>query len=304
MDQATLPADTQEDTLPAIQNNFAGNVQTAGDFVAGNKITHGDDIQGDKIAGDKVLGDKIINVYVTTGGVPDATASPLLNATIECQPFEPETVLIPGGRFVMGSTSFAEETPQRELELPVFRMGKTAITNRHYAEFLKANPAQPEPDRQLWFLRKPKQELLDHPVVNVSWHDARAYCAWLSKQSGRSYQLPSEAEWEKAARGSDGRLYPWGNCWQDGYANVGSATTSAVTAFAIGASPYGCLDMLGNVQEWTETPDSQDIPPLAYIVRSGSFRSQPVELRCTYRASVHPDSKVNWRGFRVLLKIE
>jgi len=228
----------------------------------------------------------------------DGDARPL----IERQAWEPETVLIPGGPFLMGSDDDAEdEKPQRQVELPDFRMGKTPITNAQYAEFLAHNPEQPEPRRADWFLRQPPQGKEDHPVVSVSWHDAVAYCAWLSRKevTGRRYRLPSEAEWEKAARGKDGRRYPWGNAWQEGAANVDSNDTTPVTAHVSGASPDGCLDMLGNVQEWTNTQAGWE----ERIYRGGSYRSTAAEVRCSARAASNEESKVIWRGFRVMMEI-
>src|SRR5206468_1956337 len=121
--------------------------------------------------------------------------------------------------------------------LPAYRIGQTPITNRQYAEFLKRNRKQEEPQRAGWFLRQPPPNKLDHPVVGVSWHDACAYCAWLHQATGRSYRLPTEAEWEKAARGPEGRRYPWGNAWVEQRCNVGSTDTTSVTAYPDGASP-------------------------------------------------------------------
>lgn len=287
---------------------IAGDATVGSDLIRRDKITHGDEIHGDKIAGDKVTGDKITNIYVSAAGPPDPQPSPLLVAEITRQPFEPETLLIPAGPFIMGDDEIPTDTPRRTVELPVYRMGKTAVTNDQYAAFLKANPAVREPDRQRWFLRKPKAGLGDHPVVNVTWHDAQAYCVWLSQAADRRYQLPSEAQWEKAARGPGGRIYPWGERWQDGYANVEGYTTpsgsTAVTTFGMAAGPYGCLDLLGNVQEWTSTAWGDDDPPTAYDVRGGSYRSRPNALRCSTRESIHPDAKVAWRGFRVVLFVD
>lgn len=176
-------------------------------------------------------------------------------ATTKLLPFEPMTVVIPGGPFLMGSVPGAGipmcETPQHTVELPAYRIGKHPVTNRQYAEFLKHVKTQEEPKRTGWFLREPPQAKLEHPVVGVSWYDACAYCAWLSQVTGRTYRLPSEAEWEKAARGTDGRRYPWGNDWAENCANVNHNDTTPLDAYAAGVSPYGCLDLLGNVQEWT-----------------------------------------------------
>jgi iron(II)-dependent oxidoreductase len=255
-------------------------------------------------------------------------------------PFEPETILIPAGPFSMGSlpgdTIPAEETPQHEVSLPAFRMGQHPVTNVHYAEFIKREKQQEPPKKTGWFLREPPADKLDHPVVGVSWADAQAYCRWLSAQTGRTYRLPTEAEWEKAASwveeqggggaGGQKRRYPWGNEWQDGRCNFGGDDTTPVTAFPEGVSPYGCYDMLGNVQEWTSTLWGSDPKENAFpypyrasdgreeanpahlhrvyrIYRGGSFRDEPARLRCSVRGNSDPESKIRWRGFRIVLEL-
>lgn len=295
-----LAADSP-DEIPPAQIDTGG-----GAYVAGNATVGGDLVGHDKvIQGDEVHGDKITNVYITAAEPPVAPPSPLLATEITRRPFEPETVLIPAGAFIMGDDNMPNALPRLTVELPVYRIGKTPITNGEYAEFLKHNPAQPEPDKQHWFLRQPKKGFSDHPVVNVTWHDAQAYCAWLSQVTGRHYSLPTEAQWEKAGRGASGQLYPWGNAWQDGYANIAgyaeSSGTTPVFTFLQAVSPYGCLDLLGNVQEWTSTPWGEEEPPSAYGVRGGSFRSLPDAICCSTRESIHPTAKVAWRGFRVIL---
>ena len=305
LNRALLAADAPGETPPTQIDTgggtyVAGNANVGGDLVGRDKV-----IQGDEVHGDKVAGDKITNVYITAAEPPVAPPSPLLAPEITRQPFEPETVLIPAGAFIMGDDTVPNTIPSRTVELPVYRIGKTPVTNGEYAAFLKHNPAQPEPDKQHWFLRQPKKGLSDHPVVNVTWYDAQAYCAWLSQVTGRHYSLPSEAQWEKAGRGASGQLYPWGNAWQAGYANVvGYAEpsgTTPVATFRQAASPYGCLDLLGNVQEWTSTPWGEEEPPSTYGVRGGSFRSLPDAICCSTRESIHPAAKVAWRGFRVIL---
>lgn len=244
----------------------------------------------------------------------------LLQPVIERKSFEPETVLIPGGAFVMG------DEPGDEIILPPFRLGKFPITNREYAVFLNHTPTQDVPPRLGWFNRQPPPDRLDHPVAGVSWEDACAYCAWLATETGRTYRLPTEAEWEKGARGIDGRVYPWGNGWAENCAQVESDDTSPVTSHPDGASPFGCEDLLGNVQEWTLTrwgPDRETSAfPLPYhshderddialhtqrdlrIHRGGSFRNSAAELRASSRSSALPDSRIRWRGFRVVLQLD
>ncbi len=117
------------------------------------------------------------------------------------------------------------ETPAHRVTLPDFRIGKFPVTNQEYAAFLAAEKQHPQPDS--WFLREAPAGREDHPVTDVSWEDAAAYCAWLREETGRRYRLPTEAEWERAARGTDGRAYPWGDAWEDGWCNAGSEDTIA-----------------------------------------------------------------------------
>jgi formylglycine-generating enzyme required for sulfatase activity len=263
---------------------------------------------------------------------------------LETKPFEPETMLIPGGPFLMGSPPGPgipeSETPQHTVDLPDYRIGRYPVTNWQYAEFVRREKTQDAPKEAGWFLREPPADRLDHPVTGVIWHDAVAYCRWLSAQTGRCYRLPSEAEWEKAASwvGVDKetsrqvdegrkRRYPWGDAWDPACANAGSGGTTPVTAHPVGASPYGCEDMLGNVQEWTSTlwgsrreqPDypypyraddgrevqeASALPSVVFRVhRGGSYRDRGEALRCSARGISAPEGKVPWRGFRVAMTV-
>lgn len=243
-------------------------------------------------------------------------------------PFEPETILIPAGPFLMGSPDSkngpAAERPQHQVELAAYQIGKYPVTNEQYAEFIKQSKHRP-PQKVGWLGPTPPQQRLDHPVVAVSWYDVLAYCAWLSEQTGRAYRLPSEAEWEKAARGTDGRIYPWGNSWDANCCNGTSSQTTPVTAYPAGRSPYGCCDMIGNVWEWTSTlwgPDWQQ-SDYAYpyrpddgrengsatgtvyrLFRGGAFDDELSQLRCAARCWYAPDHAGKTRGFRVAMSLE
>src|SRR5262249_55866910 len=126
---------------------------------------------------------------------------------------EPQWITIPAGEFWMGSDSgdrytYPDEQPAHRLFLPEFQIARTPITNAQYAFYVQATDAKPP---QYWEDGQPPKEKLEHPVVNVSWHDACEYGAWLSQVLGKQVRLPTEAEWEKAARGDrDKRAYPWG----------------------------------------------------------------------------------------------
>jgi formylglycine-generating enzyme required for sulfatase activity len=188
--------------------------------------------------------------------------------------FEPEMVLIPAGEFLMGSDPSVDkdardnEQPQHTLSLPDYYLAKTPVTNAQYAAFVQATTYHRQPGG--WEHGKPPKGREDHPVVNVTWHDAVTYCRWLSEVTGRPYRLPSEAEWEKGARGSDGRIYPWGNQWDAKRCNTresGKRDTTPVGAFPEGASPYGLLDMAGNVWEWTRSVYKSYPTPLMMAAR-------------------------------------
>ena len=158
------------------------------------------------------------------------------------------SVLIPAGKFLMGTdlkNADAASHPQHSVYLKAYRIDKYLVTNAQYARFIAATGHRPP---SVWKNGKIQQAELMYPVTLVNWYDASAYAKWAGKR------LPTEAEWEKAARGTDGRRWPWGNEMDPArlntYYNVGSATN--VTAYANGVSPYGVYDMAGNVDEWVE----------------------------------------------------
>lgn len=172
--------------------------------------------------------------------------------------------------------------------LPAFAISKTPITNAQYKAFTKATGHRvPKVKPRVWASYKlihPYERALrhawskgtypegraQHPVVMVSHDDAKAYAAWLSKHTGRTWRLPSEKEWEKAARGTDGRLFPWGDTYDATLLNShdkGPFDTVEVGTFAKGASPFGLLDAAGQVFEWTSTPSGQN----RFRVKGGSW---------------------------------
>lgn len=250
-------------------------------------------------------------------------------------PFEPETVLIPAGPFLMGSKPGKGvpewETPQHTVDLPDYKIGVYPVTNKQYADFIKHTARNISP-KAGWELAKvgksPPQNKLDHPVVGVTWDDALAYCHWLTGQTGgqRRYMLPTEAQWEKAARGTDDRTYPWGNTWDTKRCNHNSQQTTPVNAYRPQNEATGCFDMVGNVWEWTRTqwgaeratpdftypyqPDDRDTldPNPLYreyrICRGGSFSDKQSHLRCSARAIYTADEAHVRRGFRVVIALK
>jgi len=158
------------------------------------------------------------------------------------------TILIPSGKFQMGTdlkNADAASHPQHTVSLNAYRIDKYLVTNAQYARFIAATGHRAPSD---WKYGRIQQGTLLYPVTLVNWYDASAYAKWAGKR------LPTEAEWEKAARGTDGRRWPWGNEMDPArlntYYNVGSATN--VNAYTNGVSPYGVYDMAGNVDEWVQ----------------------------------------------------
>jgi formylglycine-generating enzyme required for sulfatase activity len=249
-------------------------------------------------------------------------------------PFEPEMVFIPAGEFLMGSDPRKDERacdneqPQHTLYLPDYYIARTPITNAQYAAFIQAT-SHTLP--QHWKRGKPPVGKEEHPVVYVSWYGAVAYCNWLSQVTGKPYRLPSEAEWEKGARGTDGRHYPWGDDWDPDRCNgkeTGIEDTTPVGAYPDGASPYGLLDMAGNVWEWTRSLwghhykirvygyEKLEEPDFAYpydpedgredldaadsrVVRGGTFEDGAWCVRCAYRFRADRWFLSRTVGFRV-----
>jgi len=241
---------------------------------------------------------------------------------------------VPAGSFTMSSDdademAFDSEKPQHEVRLPAFRIARYPVTNAQYAAFVrdrgyttrwracwtddgwawKEDRAGPDTYGGIF-------DLPNHPVVMVTWYEAVAFCRWLTEQlrrtgkieTGTEVALPSEAQWEKAARGTDGRIYPWGDQADPNRANyddTGVGTTSAVGCFPGGASPYGALDMSGNVWEWcrTEWQDNyenyQDADNLEgtgrRVLRGGSFDDPRHVVRCSFR--YWPSPLYVWLGY-------
>ena len=249
-------------------------------------------------------------------------------------------VSIPAGEFLMGSDkqkdklAYDDELPQHRLTLPAYRIARMPVTVAQFAVFVDATGYKTTAEERgyafVWtggkwdnvkgadwrHPRGPDSDVAqkqDHPVTCVSWHDARAFCAWASSVTGESVALPSEAEWEKAARGTDGRSYPGGDqpptdklC--NFAMNVGD--TTAVGSYPDGTSPYGALDMAGNVWEWTSTkwvdsyknyqPDDNPDGSGARTLRGGSVDNSDNDVRCASRSRDSPDYMNYYVGFRVV----
>jgi serine/threonine-protein kinase len=223
--------------------------------------------------------------------------------------FEVEMVRVPPGDFLMGSEQFFDEQPRHAHPMPEgYWIARTPITWKEYRAFTKATGRREPP--------LPRRDIaLDHPVVNVSWDDAQAFCEWAG------LRLPTEAQWEKAARGTDGRRYPWGDetptrdrCVSAEHPVYGRWSTAPVGGCAAGASPYGALDMAGNVWEWCADfydPEAYaryargDLAPpagVARVHRGGCWWDTAMDCRASIRGGYSPASKHEDLGFRPTVK--
>ncbi len=238
-------------------------------------------------------------------------------------------VFVPAGDFTMGSLAGEgsdEEVPQHKVILDGYWIDRTEVTNAQYRAFTGSTGYR-EPTTCDWGDPTYADETkANHPVVCVSWYDAGAYCAWAGAR------LPTEAEWEKAARGTDVRTYPWGfgfdgsrtnycdsNCegdHKDPWVNDGYSRTAPVGSFPSGASPYGALDMAGNVWEWVsdtyaysyyvksplhnpQGPGSGDYR----VLRGGSWYGFYNNERVAYRAWMTPENRDAATGFRCVVPL-
>jgi formylglycine-generating enzyme required for sulfatase activity len=251
-------------------------------------------------------------------------------------------VLIPAGEFIIGMGTGRgvdvepDETPQHKLALPDFYIARFPVTNAQYRAFIAATGHRVP---KFWQDSKMPEDQADHPVGGVNFYDCLAFCNWASQVMQLPIRLPLEPEWEKAARGDDGRVYPWGNRWEANRANTFEMklnSTTPVTRFATeGASPYGVADLVGNVSEWCfsmfsrypyraddgrellQLADGQHLPWVERwglqvtnepsrlkgneqrVLRGGSYRGIKAICRCAYRSWAAAIHLSEDTGFRV-----
>ncbi len=213
-----------------------------------------------------------------------------------------EMVFIPAGEFIMGSELNWKESPPHTEYTDAFWIDKYEVTVSEYLRFIEATGHRAP---KYWFRNggKPNPESMMLPVVYVDYFDACAYCEWEGKR------LPTEAEWEKAARGDDGRDYPWGDAWDPSYANTwekGAHRRAPVYDYPRGASPYGALNMGGNVWEWTSSwlknyPGSEIefvFTGTDIVLKGGSWLDFAESTRPSGRQEFTPYVRFNTVGFR------
>jgi formylglycine-generating enzyme required for sulfatase activity/calcineurin-like phosphoesterase family protein len=243
---------------------------------------------------------------------------------------KPPMVTVEAGEFIRGSDEISdEEKPVRRIYLDEFMMGKYPVTNQEFKAFIEDGGYK---NKELWtpegwqwrkeenisepgYWHERKWNGPNFPVVEVSWYEASAYAEWLSKEEGGKYVLPSEAQWEKAARGIGGFSYPWGKNWKKDHCNsyeCGLNRTSPVGIFPKGESPYGCMDMAGNVWEWCmdwyeddyykKSPGRNPRGPADgsnRVFRGGGWGRLRQGCRAAFRGFYGPVGRGNGVGFRL-----
>ena len=276
-----------------------------------------------------------------TGLVLAQLGDPRFRADAWFLPAEPLLgfVEVPAGPFLMGTrkeeipalikrlggdkTWYEDATPQHPVTLPAYYVARYPVTVAQFRAFVAASRHRVDEEWEKY------NSVDNHPVVMVSWHDARAYCAWLTGQlraleglppelaarlgKGWTVRLPAEAEWEKAARGTGGREFPWGDEFDLGRCNVERSIggTSTVGMYPGGASPYGALDMSGNVWEWCQSlyrtypyrvDDGREDPKAegSRVLRGGSWHDDPSLARCACRFGSRPGARDVSSGFRIV----
>jgi len=315
-------------------------------------------------ARERTLQESMPEAGETLRGAPVEKAARRVTPTGEAAPGRPglqgfgglPCVLVPKGKFLMGSRddnslAYDDEKPQHTLELPYdYWMGRFPVTNEQFGSCSEAsfmvttaekeggwNPNKNEYTKGYDWRHPlgPKdnyEKKLDHPVAQVNWHEARAFCDWLNQAheadlpKGHAFRLPTEAEWEKAARGEFGFEWPWGNEFDENKCNSqegGKGGTTPVGLYSpAGDSPYGCADMVGNVWEWMQSLWGTDFskPSFRYpyvatdgrenagagsdvfrVVRGGSFLNNHRNARCAARNRNDPENRNHNQGFRVVV---
>lgn len=228
-------------------------------------------------------------------------------------------VLVPGGAFLLGGDHQARQAmPRCRPTLGDRFMQRTCVTVGHWLRYLHALPREEARSHvpgvcsptglftPWWSEVDGRIELPEGwdprwPIVGVDAEDAAAYAAWVSRRTGRRQRLPTEEEWEKAARGVDGRAWPWGDHFDPTFAHMrasrpGEPSLGPVGAFPVDCSPYGCLDMAGCVQEWTGSWMDNDL----VVLRGGSWADERDDLRCAARSGRPPHYRSDRVGFRLV----
>ena len=215
------------------------------------------------------------------------------------------------GEFLRGSTSTSEEYPERNIFLTQYKISKYPITNGEYKIFVRDKNYREPPTFQNSNFNSSRQ-----PVVAVSWYDANEYCKWFSEKYSVLASLPTEAQWEKAARGIDGKTYPWGDAAPTSrIINVNSYVGQTIkVGIYDNSSEFGCYDMLGNIWEWCDDYYDEYYYKMSPFInpinkkcnrykstRGGSWRSDLFRATCAHRCFYNPNVRSDRHGFRIVI---
>lgn len=244
--------------------------------------------------------------------------------------YEPVMIYIGEGPFLMGGRDGKDtpphETPQKEISIPAYRIGKYPVMNSEYELFIRET-GKLVASSMGWDGQRVPSGFGRHPVAGVTFYDALAYCRWLTGKTGHNYMIPNEAQWEKACRGASGGLYPWGDEYDPARCNLGKSGLAMVDAY-IAQNDYGLFDLVGNVRQWTcslwgeksITPDQNFAYPwqegqrndptanglIRRVLRGASYTDNAKRLRCSARSGHLPTdagSPGAGNGFRVVMAI-
>jgi formylglycine-generating enzyme required for sulfatase activity len=257
-----------------------------------------------------ILRGTVLTPYEETPPANDVSV-PEGESTAAEEPLPEEMVTISAGPFVRGTASGGfDEQPQRTIYLDTFSIDRFEVTNHQYQQFVLATGHRKAGPPSRYAKSIGKMRGTNQPAVYVSWDDANEYCRWKGKR------LPTEAEWEKAMRGTDGRLWPWGNQEKPNGANWarvqdGYEVSARVGSFSMDKSPYGVMDGAGNVMEWVadwyqesyykESPDKDPPSPefgTYRVMRGGGYTTTGSDVRITSRSKMVPDFRDETIGFR------
>src|ERR1043166_1000762 len=263
------------------------------------------------LLGGGVGGYFLLRSKTSTSGGPGASPTPVASPGTT-DTVKPDLVEIPGGTFQLGRNDGPlQETPAHQVTVASFFMDKTEVTNKEYAEFVRDTHHASPSD---WNGTKPPYGTEMWPVLNVSLDDVNAFADWRSKRDNVTYRLPTEMEWEFAARnGTNDDLYPWGKNWKEGQAVLKEATPTKVGSHPEGNNKWGVADLIGNVWEWTSSKVSAypgnptAIPPATKswnVIRGAGFDRDPSDrdnpVSSCIRTFVSPESRIPQLGFRLV----
>ena len=336
------PTGWEETTILAVSLSIENNRRLIGTLLDVNPILAGRCLYETQVKVDATIQQAVIDRLLTTIGRPEVALRVRIAAGQVLgdlgDPRLGEMVTVPAGPFIMGNDQGpADQKPQHKCLLPTYQFGKYPVTNSEFRRFVEAGGYR---DKGWWtsqgWARKKSENWSkprywsghfsqpNRPVIGVSWYECVAYCHWLSAETGQTYRLPTEAEWEKAARGLDGSLYPWGDSYDPNQLNSKEGeqivmATTPVGVYPTGVSPFGAFDCAGNVWEWCSTQALHSrLKPYLYdptvdewaqtyltgqstrVLRGGSWYGEAALARCPTRFSSPPEEWFLNRGFRLV----